>query len=161
MLEKVTFSVGSNDIESIIGEQLQIMNELMTSDEMRLGYKTILKTEARRLLINTTLTAEATWNSPPELGRLHGTAGDCAFYKSNQTLVDVSRDFMSKGQRSEDVIQEEASVPLGLFFTKHVSQYFPCGCCAATTFASPSSCAPSTRSSNRRASLESPGPRRG
>lgn len=39
MIEKVTFAVGSNDIETITGEQLQIKNELMTSDEMRLGHE--------------------------------------------------------------------------------------------------------------------------
>jgi hypothetical protein len=43
MIERITFSVGSNDIEHITGEQLQIINELMRSDECRHG-KTILKT---------------------------------------------------------------------------------------------------------------------
>lgn len=46
-IEKVTFTVGSNDIETITGEQLQIRNELMTSDEMRLGYDQIQKTGRR------------------------------------------------------------------------------------------------------------------
>lgn len=46
-IEKVTFTVGSNDIESITGEQLQIRNELMTSDEMRLGFDQIQKTGRR------------------------------------------------------------------------------------------------------------------
>ena len=44
MIDKVTFSVGSNDIETITGEQLQLKNELMTSDEMRIGHPHILKT---------------------------------------------------------------------------------------------------------------------
>eukprot|EP00966_Prymnesium_polylepis_P137182 3169993-Prymnesium_polylepis.1 len=44
MIEKVTFSVGSNDIETITGEQMQIMNELMKSDENRLGANQVLKT---------------------------------------------------------------------------------------------------------------------
>ena len=43
-IEKITFSIGSNDIETLTGEQLQIKNELMTSDEMRLGYDQVLKT---------------------------------------------------------------------------------------------------------------------
>jgi len=47
MIEKVTFSVGSNDIETITGEELQIRNELMTSDEMRVGYDQVLKTGKR------------------------------------------------------------------------------------------------------------------
>lgn len=47
MIEKCTFSVGSNDIETITGEQMQIKNELMTSDEQRLGYDHIMKTGRR------------------------------------------------------------------------------------------------------------------
>ena len=44
MIEKVTFSVGSNDIETVTGEQMQIINELMKSDETRLGANHVLKT---------------------------------------------------------------------------------------------------------------------
>ena len=40
MIDKITFSCGSNDIETITGEMLQIRNELMTSDENRLGFDT-------------------------------------------------------------------------------------------------------------------------
>jgi hypothetical protein len=47
MIEKCTFSVGSNDIETITGEQMQIKNELMTSDEQRLGFDSVLKTGRR------------------------------------------------------------------------------------------------------------------
>ena len=47
MIEKVTFTIGSVDIETIHGEHLQIKNELMTSDEMRLGYDHTLKTGKR------------------------------------------------------------------------------------------------------------------
>ena len=47
MIEKVTFSVGSNDIETITGEQMQIKNELMTSDEQRLGFDHVMKTGRR------------------------------------------------------------------------------------------------------------------
>jgi len=50
MIDKMTFSVGSNDIETITGEQMQIQNELMTSDEMRLGYDHTLKTGRRAFL---------------------------------------------------------------------------------------------------------------
>jgi len=47
MIEKVTFSVGSNDIETLTGEQLQLRNELMTSDEQRLGFEHVQKTGRR------------------------------------------------------------------------------------------------------------------
>ena len=47
MIERATLSVGSNAIETITGEQMQIKNELMTSDEMRLGYEHVMKTGRR------------------------------------------------------------------------------------------------------------------
>ena len=43
MLEKVIFSVGSTDVETITGDQLNIINELMRSETQRLD-KTIGKT---------------------------------------------------------------------------------------------------------------------
>ena len=43
MIEKMTFSVGSHDVESITGEEMNIMNELNKSDEGRLA-KGIMKT---------------------------------------------------------------------------------------------------------------------
>lgn len=49
MIEKATLSIGSNDIETITGEQMQIKNELMTSDEQRLGFDHTLKTGRRAL----------------------------------------------------------------------------------------------------------------
>ena len=47
MIERVTFSVGSNDIETITGDQMQIRNELMTGDENRLAFPHIMKTGRR------------------------------------------------------------------------------------------------------------------
>eukprot|EP00965_Chrysotila_dentata_P009386 305573-Pleurochrysis_carterae.AAC.1 len=44
MIERIVFSIGSNDIETITGDQLNITNELMKSDEHRLGLKQVLKT---------------------------------------------------------------------------------------------------------------------
>ena len=44
MIEHITFSVGSNDIERITGEQMQIRNELMTADEQRYGFEHVQKT---------------------------------------------------------------------------------------------------------------------
>ena len=49
MIEKATLSIGSNDIETITGEQMQLKNELMTSDEQRLGFDHIQKTGRRAL----------------------------------------------------------------------------------------------------------------
>ena len=44
MLEKITFSVGSHDVEVLTGEHLNIMNELMRSDTHRYGFNQVLKT---------------------------------------------------------------------------------------------------------------------
>lgn len=44
MIEKITFSVGSHDVETLTGEHLNIMNELMRSDTTRLGFSQTLKT---------------------------------------------------------------------------------------------------------------------
>jgi len=44
MIDRITFAIGSNDIETITGDQLNIINELMKSDEQRLGPQMILKT---------------------------------------------------------------------------------------------------------------------
>ena len=43
MIDRITFSVGSHDIETITGDQLNIVNELMRSDEQRLGTHTMPK----------------------------------------------------------------------------------------------------------------------
>jgi len=44
MIEKITFSVGSHDVETLTGEHLNIMNELMRSDTHRYGFNQTLKT---------------------------------------------------------------------------------------------------------------------
>jgi hypothetical protein len=103
MIEKITFSVGSNDIETITGEMLQIKNELMTSDEMRLGHGHTLKT---------------------------GIAMTDPGYTTD-VKNDYSRTILSYSAAGASTVTPTAAkkrflvVPLGLFFTKHVSQYFP------------------------------------
>jgi len=140
MIEKVTFSVGSNDIESITGEQLHLMNELMTSDEMRLGYKTTLKTGKAAF-------ADQHSYLPLASGAVNGT-------KAVQTIAELGENAWDGSGKSDDLFSltpntgashsrvisyalqgsgangvisstKKLSVPLGLFFTKHVSQYFP------------------------------------
>ena len=102
MIEKITLSVGSNDIETISGEQLHIVNELMRGNEARLGKKQILKTGAPAVRLKKTAVGTQTTSAIPEddNGRLIGLA---TTKKGLQQLI----------------------VPLGLFFTKHPSQYFP------------------------------------
>ena len=98
MIEKVTFSVGSHDIETVTGDQLNIVNELMKSDSQRLGRDTILKSG--------------------QGSSVYDTANDAqliATHQRSRTIYDAST-YMEK---------KKLIVPLGLFFTKHPSQYFP------------------------------------
>jgi hypothetical protein len=101
MLEKITLSVGSNDIETITGEQLHIINELMRTNESRLGKKQILKTGSSAVRLQKKVSEHA-----------------CApiTEADNGRLIGI--DTVAKGG-------QQLIVPLGLFFTKHPSQYFP------------------------------------
>jgi len=100
MIEKITLSVGSNDIETISGEQLHIINELMRGNDARLGKNQILKTSAPAVRLQKASGDETEPVSEVDNGRLINLG---ATAKGGQQLI----------------------VPLGLFFTKHPSQYFP------------------------------------
>ena len=102
MIEKVTFSIGSHDIESITGEQLNIINELMKSDEMRLGRDTIMKT------------------GRPAVSCYVGGNGSTSVQAAE---IEKNGRVISKGETEQDGAQ--LIVPLGLFFTKHPGSYFP------------------------------------
>ena len=115
MIEKITFSVGSNDIETITGEMLQLKNELMTSDEQRLGYDTILKT------------GKSVFSSSPT--KQEQAIDETTMADTGVTVKrDLTRLLVHCPDTSSAPVLASArtiTVPLGLFFTKHVSQYFP------------------------------------
>ena len=135
MLEKITFSIGSNDIEVLDGDILDIKNELMTSDEMRLGFDHILKTgrpanpspEADGSA--TSDVAIATEDFPGDNNRTDDRGGAKTYNKDWTRLIYLTADKVTTG--GSLTLKHAASdkrmltVPLGLFFTKHVSQYFP------------------------------------
>jgi len=104
MIERITFSVGSNDIETIEGDELMIINELMKTDEHRLGSKTILKT-----------------GRPSEYVCM--SSGDQSTYLAEVPETDNRTIYSGSGPSFHD--EKKLIVPLGLFFTKHPSQYFP------------------------------------
>ena len=110
MIEKITFSVGSHDVETLTGEHLNIMNELMRSDKTRLGFNHTLKTG--RPLVRTTLAAGTS-----------GGVGTEAFNIDESTDASVYDRIIA----TEDHIKDgkKLIVPLGLFFTTHPSKYFP------------------------------------
>lgn len=108
MIDKIVFSIGSHDVETITGDQLNIMNELMRSDTHRYGFNQIGKTG--RPLVQS------------EFG-YGGTAGSSASY------FDSSKDSATYDRLivAENTVKEgkKLIIPLGLFFTMHPSKYFP------------------------------------
>ena len=115
MIDRITFSVGSHDIETITGDQLNIINELMKSDTQRLGAHQLLKTGA-----------PAVYFDPVNAGATSATA-NIATHAVNKPIVDtsdVSRIIFDTTNKKVTA-ERKLIVPLGLFFTKHPSQYFP------------------------------------
>jgi len=88
MIDKMTFSVGSNDIETITGEQMQIQNELMTSDEMRLGYDHIMKTGRRAFLGGHDVVVKCTIGS--HTGTATSPSAGTAVSTSNTTIPSLA-----------------------------------------------------------------------
>ena len=109
MIERITFSVGSHDIETIYGEQLNIINELMKTDTDRLGTQQILKTG--RPAVEFTLNKNST----------NDTSND----DHSLDVDDTSTGRVISHNKTLSTQNKKLIVPLGLFFTKHPSQYFP------------------------------------
>ena len=121
MIDRIVFSVGSHDIETITGDQLYITNELMRGDEHRFAKDQVLKTGRPAIRVdcgdsNSSAynvifdkgAADADGNYPNSSGRLISAA-----YNTGTAVTNIH--FQGK----------KLIVPLGLFFTKHPSQYFP------------------------------------
>ena len=136
MIEKVTFSVGSNDIETITGEQMQIKNELMTSDEQRLGFEHVMKT-GKRAFANIADKTKANDGELPgtnEEGKVGTiTSGANASFPVASSGKTVNKDYsrligLGHFDATSKIYgsgERHLIIPLNLFFTKHVSQYFP------------------------------------
>lgn len=101
MIERITFSVGSHDIETLTGEHLNIINELMRTDEHRLG-SNVLKTGRPAV--------EFKPNADPMTAVTASTSSKRIIYQAGQTTAEEGASLI---------------VPLGLYFTKHPSKYFP------------------------------------
>jgi len=117
MIEKVTFSVGSHDIETVTGDQLNIVNELMKSDSQRLGRDTILKSGQGASVYDTTATA-------PQLIATHSRSRTIYTTGAATTETVDGAEVTTPGVTTY-MEKKKLIVPLGLFFTKHPSQYFP------------------------------------
>ena len=110
IIDKVTFSVGSHDIETVSGDQLNIINELMRPDDVRLGLHTVLKTGRSATRV------ELSGGESSFVGHVEGSNGKIS------PAAETERIIWSDTKKGA---VKELIVPLGLFFTKHPSQYFP------------------------------------
>ena len=122
MLEKVIFSVGSTDVETITGDQLNIINELMRSETQRLD-KTIGKTgrgacsyQPNHLAVAGS--AHVFFDTPGASVPHAGTE-----FTDGRAIAINPTGTYSAGNTQR--YKKKVVVPLGLFFTKHPSQYFP------------------------------------
>ena len=106
-IDRIVFSVGSNDIETITGDQLAIMNELMKDTEHRMT-RSVGKT-GRPALYNNMVGGDAqTFPS--------GATTDALDYTNVGRLICHDGSAFPK---------KSFIIPTGLFFTKHPSQFFP------------------------------------
>lgn len=111
MIEHITFAVGSHDVERISGDQLYLINELMRSDEHRFA-KHIGKTG--RPLVRANCSGSA-WSPVFDSDTLSN---------SNNRLI-ANRIDAGGTETSVHYDGKKLIIPLGLFFTKHPSVYFP------------------------------------
>ncbi len=116
IIDRIVFSVGSHDIETITGDQLYITNELMRGNEHRFAKAQILKTG--RPLVRARV-QDASWMP---------IADKSTAYDNSSRLIAGQYDVTTGGDTADAFINYDGKkliIPLGLFFTKHPSQYFP------------------------------------
>lgn len=110
MLEKVEFQVGYHPIETLTGNDLNLMNELMRGESSRHGFRQILKTG--RPLVRGKIASDDT---------IDYTYDDDPSYESHDRLLGYKDRFgnvhVKDGKR--------LCIPLSLFFASHPSKYLP------------------------------------
>lgn len=131
MIEKITMTIGSNLIEEITGEQLDIINEVMREGKDKFGWHMIMRdcqTAASQVhdgedLDNITKGTEGL--SASGYHAIGGSLHERNHYSRIITSTnDASASAVTYGGKGKLI------VPLGLFFSKHPSQYFPLGAIA-------------------------------
>ena len=117
MIDKVTFSVGSHDIETVTGDQMYITNELMRSDEQRFGKSTILKTGRPFVRVDCGDSSSTTWTP------VYDT--NISYNNSSRLICVASKGGSTAAVSNTNYLGKKLIIPLNLFFTKHPSAYFP------------------------------------
>jgi len=115
MIDKIVFSVGSHDVETITGDQLYVTNELMRGDEHRFAKHTVLKTGRPLITADLGDGSSSTWSPTFDADENASHGGRLISAKVNA----------GGSETQYDPVGRELIIPLGLFFTKHPSQYFP------------------------------------
>ena len=108
MIDEMQFSIGSHVVETISGDQMNIINELMKGDTQRQG-KNIGKTGRSGIVLDVNETTIVAAN---------GTAGNPAYAVHTTDKRNIVTG--ATGSTGRSLI-----IPLNFFFTKHPSQYFP------------------------------------
>jgi hypothetical protein len=155
MIEKITFAVGSHDVEVLTGESLNIINELMRSGSSRYGFQQTLKTG--RPLFKQELDGGGSGTVTPQSRANYDPNPDYTSYdriityahRHHPQVHAVGPDFHHSTwwdslERPGTLYPHETThittsgdlevgakegkhlcIPLGLFFTAHPSKYFP------------------------------------
>ena len=122
MIEKIMFSVGSHDVETITGDQLNIMNELMKSQTQRLD-DSVGKFGYPAHVTNT----ETMYNNgaPDYVKMSHNVFNSPKLIAQKYDVDEVENGEQLNYVKQDIFPGQKLIIPLGLFFTKHPSQYFP------------------------------------
>ena len=111
MIEKLDFQIGSHSIESVSGQDLNLMNELMRGETSRHGFHQILKT-----------------GRPLVSGKID-PARESVNYSYDESTGRESHDRLIayKDKFGKQVVKEgkRLCIPLSLLFTSHPSKYLP------------------------------------
>ena len=108
MIDEMQFSIGSHVVETISGDQMNIINELMKGDTQRQG-KNIGKTGRSGIVLDV---------NEASVAIAAGTAGNPAYAVHTKDKRNIVNE--ATGSTGRSLI-----IPLNFFFTKHPSQYFP------------------------------------
>lgn len=135
MIEKVTMSIGSNMIEEITGEQLDLINELMRDGKDKFGWHHIMrdaKPAGHHIGGRGAFTINDLYQGKEGLSASgeHANGGTLVESRGHYSRFIGGTNDSDGSTAVRNSAEHKLIVPLGLFFTKHPSQYFPLGAIA-------------------------------